>query len=261
MLAHTAWPEHISDCVAYVFVPLLFLFEHKSQSDSLTALQLLSYLVRIWEQRVREGAPLCPIIPLVIYHGESRWSAARSIEELIGAPEELAEYQVRFRMNLLDLSETADDAIPGEQILRSTLQLLKYSRSRDLADKLRDILGWIGEAIPNDILPAWIQAIGVYVITVNKKMDSQQYKQTLESILPTQFEVGSLADRLLKQGREEGREEGIREGMERGSLAGKIQMLAEMLGDPPVPAAELREASLDALQAKLEELQDRIRDR
>ena len=40
-----------------------FLFEHKSQSDPLTVLQVLSYMVRIWEKRVRDGEPLCPIVP------------------------------------------------------------------------------------------------------------------------------------------------------------------------------------------------------
>jgi predicted transposase/invertase (TIGR01784 family) len=59
-----------------------FLFEHKSQSDPLTVLQLLSYIVRIWEKRQREGLPLCPIVPLVVYHGETGWTAARSVAEL-----------------------------------------------------------------------------------------------------------------------------------------------------------------------------------
>lgn len=48
----------------------------------------------------------------------------------------------------------------------------------------------------------------------NKDIDAQQYKQTLKSVLPTQFEPGSLADRLLIQGR--------KEGLERGILSGKI---------------------------------------
>ena len=234
------------------------LFEHKSHSDPLTTLQLLSYLVRIWEQRVRDGQPLCPILPLVVYHGESGWSAARSITDLIGCPDELLEYQVNFHMNLLDLSELPDEAIPGERILRSTLQLLKYSRSRDLAEKLRAILGWIREAEPDDVLSDWIQAIGIYVISVNKTMDNQQYKQTLESILPTQFEVGSLADRLLTRGRAEGREEGLQEGMERGNLTGKIQVLSEMLGDPPVSVAELQKCNQAELEVMLKELQDRL---
>ena len=60
-----------------------FLFEHKSQSDPLTVLQLLSYIVRIWEQRIRDGLPVCAVIPLLVYHGESGWRAAKSLSELV----------------------------------------------------------------------------------------------------------------------------------------------------------------------------------
>ncbi|MCA9187593.1 MAG: Rpn family recombination-promoting nuclease/putative transposase [Pirellulaceae bacterium] len=49
----------------YVYI----LFEHKSEPDRLTALQLLSYIVRILERGVREGNDPCPVLPLVVYHG------------------------------------------------------------------------------------------------------------------------------------------------------------------------------------------------
>ena len=94
-------------------------------------------------------------------------------------------------------------------------------------------------------------------MTVNKNLDSQQYKQTLSSILPTQYELGSLADRLLTQGREEGREEGL----EIGALEGKIQMLQEILEEPVTPSARLLELTCDALALRLAELQQRLRDR
>ena len=181
-----------------------FLFEHKSQSDPLTVLQVLSYMVRIWEKRVRDGEPLCPIVPLLVYHGEAAWSAARSLAGLIPTPAALAEYQIHFQPPLLDLSRLEDAEIQGESVLRTTLLLLKYSRSRQLVEKLREILELIRRALPAAGFEEWIKAIEVYIMTVNKNIDHEQYKQTLASILPTQFEPGSLADRLLIQGREEG---------------------------------------------------------
>jgi len=95
----------------------------------LTVLQLLSYIVRIWEKRQRAGLPLCPIVPLVVYHGETGWTAARSVAELIPTSSGLAAYQIAFRPPLLDLSLLADEDITGEPILRNTLRLLKYSPS------------------------------------------------------------------------------------------------------------------------------------
>lgn len=98
-------------------------------------------------------------------------------------------------------------------------------------------------------------------MTVNKDIGAEQYKQTLESILPTQFEPGSLADRLLIQGREEGREEGEQRGLAKGNLAGKIQMLQELLGAPTTTDSELQSLSIDALTTQLAELQQQFRDR
>ncbi len=230
-----------------------FLFEHKSQSDSLTVLQLLSYIVRIWEQRVRDGLPLCPVIPLLVYHGESGWTAAKSLAELIGAPAGLSDYQVRFHPPLLDLSQAGDDEIQGEPVLRNTLRLLKYSRSKQLVEKLGEIIGFIGSALPEAQLVDWIQAIGVYVMTVNKNIDHEQYKQTLASILPTQFEPGSLADRLLTQGREEG--------FKKGELVGKCQLLEELLGRATTQHGELLALGIDALTSKIADLQQQLRDR
>lgn len=230
-----------------------FLFEHKSQSDPLTVFQLLTYIVRIWEKRLRDGLPLCPIVPLVVYHGESGWTAARSISELVRSPKGLTDYQVNFQFPLMDLSQLSDEDISGGPILQSTLRLLKYSRSRFLVGKLGDILELIARSLPAGRLSDWIHAIGVYVMSVNNNIDSQQYKQTLKSVFPTQFEPGSLADRLLIQGREEGREEG--------KLGGKIQMLQELLGDAVTSDEDLLTRDRDTLTAELAALQSRLRRR
>ncbi|MCA9158241.1 MAG: hypothetical protein KDA72_07940 [Planctomycetales bacterium] len=174
--------------------------------------------------------------------------------KLVSSPSGLVDYQVDFRFPLLDLNQLADEEITGEPILQSTLRLLKYSRSQQLVGMLGGLLRLLARSLPESHLPEWIQAIGVYVMTVNKDIDAQQYKQTLKSVLPTQFEPGSLADRLLIQGREEG--------LERGLLAGKIQTLQELLGeDSPTPKSELATVDLDALTTKISELQQRLRDR
>ncbi len=99
-------------------------------------------------------------------------------------------------------------------------------------------------------------------MSVNKNIDSQQYKQTLKSVFPTQFEPGSLADRLLIQGRKEGRKEGRREeGREEGKLAGKIQTLQELLGDAVTSDDALLARDRDKLTAELNSLQERLRRR
>ena len=58
-------------------VRLYLLLEHKSYPDPWVALQILGYLVRIWEQEKqrRKQPPLPIVIPLVLYHGEPVYDA------------------------------------------------------------------------------------------------------------------------------------------------------------------------------------------
>jgi hypothetical protein len=74
----------------------------------------------------------------VVYHGESGWSAARRLGELIRSPEGLAEYQVEFVFRLLDLSQLSDSEITGNLVLQSTLRLLKYSRGQQLGSLAKE---------------------------------------------------------------------------------------------------------------------------
>ena len=60
---------------------LYLLLEHKSYPDPWVALQLLGYLVRIWEQEKqrRKQPPLPIVIPLVLYHGERDWATSTQL--------------------------------------------------------------------------------------------------------------------------------------------------------------------------------------
>jgi predicted transposase/invertase (TIGR01784 family) len=82
------------------------LFEHKSYPEPAIVLDLLRYLVRIWEQWRREhsGEPLPVIVPLMLYHGRERWSAATRFATLLQAPPALLPYIPDFGYQLTDLS-------------------------------------------------------------------------------------------------------------------------------------------------------------
>lgn len=59
---------------------IYFLFEHKSYPGKHIIIQLLKYMVSIWEtkamQKEMQGLPI--VIPLVVYHGKKRWNAGNS---------------------------------------------------------------------------------------------------------------------------------------------------------------------------------------
>ena len=232
------------------------LFEHKSQSDPMTCFQLLRYIVRIWEQRLRNGLPLCPVFPLVVYHGQEYWSAPRSLEELIGGPKAAFEYGVRMSYPVLDIARVPDESLAGDPFLQSILGLLKYSRRRDFEEKLEFLLQCMLKSGTIEIRPEHVEAVIVYISSASPLIPIEKLTMTIEKLFHTQVEPGSIADRFIKQGRQEGLQEGLKEGE-----IHLIQTLQEVLGLPISDPVMLEDRSLEQLQAITGELRQQFRDR
>jgi len=68
------------------------LIDHKSTDDSHVLIQMLGYIVRIWENALANKQPLVPIVPWVLYNGVKPWRSARGLGELIPVPESWKRY-------------------------------------------------------------------------------------------------------------------------------------------------------------------------
>jgi predicted transposase YdaD len=123
------------------------LFEHKSYSDPDTLFQLLRYMVRIWEHHRRkfnvgskrgqskkhasaETDPyrLPPIIPVVLFHGETPWRGPSSFAEMVGGGTELTPYIPNFAPVIFDLTTRSDAQISGDRLTQLVLLLFKHLR-------------------------------------------------------------------------------------------------------------------------------------
>jgi predicted transposase YdaD len=224
------------------------LLEHKSQSDPMTCFQLLRYIVRIWEQRLRNGQSLCPVFPLVVYHGQEAWSAPVSLEESIGGPSRLFEYGVRLAYPVLDIGRIPDESLAREPFLQSILGLLKYGRSRDFKDKLEFLLRCLLEGGAGDLHLGHLKAVVVYISAVSPSIPLEVLEMKIEKMFPMRYEPGSIADQYIKKGRLEGE-------------IHLIQTLQEILGLPVSDGATLEDQSLEDLQAITGELRQQFRDR
>ncbi|MFM7835788.1 MAG: Rpn family recombination-promoting nuclease/putative transposase, partial [Planctomycetaceae bacterium] len=92
---------------------LYVMFEHKSWQDPLTALQLLTYIVSLMHHLRREGQRLAVVIPIVIYHGQTPWSTAVTLRQLVDAPEPLRTFLPDNQVIVLDLPRADERLFAG----------------------------------------------------------------------------------------------------------------------------------------------------
>lgn len=201
-----------SDEPAWVYL----LFEHQSSTDQTMPLRMLGYMVRAWTDFVRDtpGEPLPPIVPIVLYHGPTSWSAPTALAGMFSE-----EVRVRFdgllptaRFVLEDLSTVSDQALRARAmtgLATITLGALKHVHD---GVSLLELLASSGEALheiwhaPNGMRA--IQALTRYILSNNEVSDVAM-GETLGALLGdvAQEVAVTTAQRLYKEGREEGREE------------------------------------------------------
>ncbi|MFN8453527.1 MAG: Rpn family recombination-promoting nuclease/putative transposase [Anaerolineae bacterium] len=220
--------QHFSDLLYQVALRdggqgyIYLLFEHKSYPDPLTALQLLGYLVRIWEQSLKQGEKLQPIIPLVLYHGQSRWRVGQEFRALFESPVALQPYLPNYRYELYDLSRYEDEEIKGQVILRVGLLLLKHILVEDVGERLGEILGLLRTLGEQRTGLAYLETILRYISGGTDKVTVEELQQVVSQV----FEEGvnlmpTIAEQWFEQGLVKGREEGREEGVELGLVKGR----------------------------------------
>jgi len=121
---------------------LYLLFEHQSSVDKLMPLRLLRYVVRILERHVQDARtpslalPLSVVVPLVLHHSETGWTAAKTLEELfdetlVNDPE-ILRLIPRLGFVLDDISHLSDEALADRAlgvVPALTLWALRDARS------------------------------------------------------------------------------------------------------------------------------------
>ena len=203
---------------------LYVLFEHQSTVDPLMLFRLLAYMVRIWEEHVQsepQATRLPAIIPVVLHHSRSGWTAKVAFEELLDIDAtllaEIGPYVPRFRCVLDDLGEESDEALRSRAMSalgRLALWCLKNSRS---PEQLVAQVGRWGELMrqvaraPNG--REALSRIFRYMWEVDERMGVEELRRLVVREVGKDVEeaIVTTADKLREEGRSQGRSEGQRE--------------------------------------------------
>lgn len=210
------------------------LFEHQSTPDRWMSFRLLRYMVRIWDRWQKDhdqATVLPPIVPVVLYHGDERWSGARAFDALLDVPEAvrpaLTEYLVRFAYVLDDLSEMPDDRLRARSPTVALLALcFKHARR---GAQLVAVLSGSGELMREvRRTPAGQQAFLViwrYISVVNAETE---HHPALTAVL--EREVGPEAKDIIMTVGQQLIEQGIQQGIQQGERGMLLRQLRTRFG-------------------------------
>lgn len=213
-------------------VYIYLLFEHKSQPDKGVRLQLLRYMVRIWEKEWKKKRLLSPIIPIVFYHGIEGWNYSQEFADMLEAPDVLKRYTPHFEHLLLDLSAYSDEQIRGEVWLQVCLLVIKHIYDPDLGRKLPKFMHFLQELSQKEYVMEMVQTLLTYVIETSSTVSEDElYQGVIAAVAPERrYEMdNTLAQKWIEKGIDIGKKEGIDIGVEKGKLIAQRQTILQLL--------------------------------
>ena len=161
-------------------IKVSLLYEHKSYPDKNIHLQLLRYILNVWENQVANKQKLTPVITMVFYHGKRKWTDSGFVQ----VPEVLKRFVPLFDYALFDTKDIEDHAII-RHFKRSSVKVAVWFMKRsdnligfiqnnpDLAREMFSQLKEIDETI--------FQKIALYLYKVSD-MESDKIDEIMETV-------------------------------------------------------------------------------
>jgi len=243
--------EHYSDMLysvrlaggksAYVYL----LFEHKSSPDRFVALQLLRYMLEIWElhrKQNKDAKTLPLILPIVVYHGRTRRQAVRLLDLMDLPDSDLGRYVPDFDQAFYDFSPDSEEEIKGAILLRLALTCLRAKNNPTVERHVREIFRMLRELGDDAPSLQWLTTIAGYVFQTMDIDRDVMHTIVRETLGPGKEEaVMTIAERLRSEGRTEGRMQGQTEGRTEGRMEGRMEgrVEGEVLGRSAVLQRQL----------------------
>lgn len=201
----------------YVYLML----EFQSRVDPWMAVRVLTYVGLLYQDLIRQGmvqtgSRLPPVVPILLYNGDTPWDAAADLDLLLEPVPGLERYRPRMHYLLLDERRYDEAALNGVQGLAQALFRLERSQNPEaMVEVLAALVAWLdapgngelrrafAEFLRQVLLPARLPGVELPVMTELsevKAMLSERVKEWTEQWKQQGLQQG------LQQGRQEERE-------------------------------------------------------
>ena len=210
------------------WVYLYLLIEFQSTVDTFMAVRMMVYVGLLYQDLIRRGEVLDkkrlpPILPIVLYNGDQKWTAATDIAELIpGVPGPMSDYLPQMKYLLIDENSYAEADLVGLENLMAAVIRFEHPTSTAAEVQLIGLLRvWLaGKPELRRIFAVWIKAVlfrrskGTFALPDTNDLEELQM---------------ALAERFEEWAKEH-EQKGIEKGIEKGEALILQRLLVRRFG-------------------------------
>ena len=243
---------------------LYLLVEFQSQSDWWMAVRTQVYEGLLWQQVIAEkalqtGDRLPPVLLLVLYNGEQRWTAPTAVHDLIAlSPHSpLWPWQPQIRYHVLDMGAFPDSDLAHRDSLSALLFRLEQRHDVDtLRGLIDDLVAWFRRH------PSYEDLKRLFTELVRQAMEGVAAPAPIpDDLVEMKTMLATLGESWKRQWLAEGRAEGEARGEARGEAKGEAKALIRVAEKRFGPlTTDLRDRILAADAALVEMWLDRVVD-
>jgi predicted transposase YdaD len=239
-------PRRTTEAPLYICL----LLELQSSIDVMMPLRIMQYVSFIYENLARsEGFALGPntlppVLPVVLYNGDSRWNATAQVRDLIAAGPDsgLSPYLPTLRFLLIDEGSIDPDQLDEiGTLLAQLFKLENLSKRASIQAQVEHIVAQLKTLLPQELKDDVARFVSALLKPHDIDISPDQLTHTENRTM-----LADAFDLLKKEAKEEGIKEGIKEGIEAGRLEERRALLGKLLGLKFGPS-ETRAAALAAL--------------
>ena len=212
------------------------LIEFQSAVDPWMAVRIMTYVGLLYQdlikaEVVKNGEPLPPVFPLVLYNGADAWNARQEISELIAPPSSvLAKYRPSLRYFLVDEGRTPKEKLQGDSPAAHLLRMECSDAPEDLRKAItsfRETYSGRQYISLRRALTVWIRRVLLGRLIPQEPLPELNDLEEVEAMLAER--VTEWTQKWKMEGRVEGRMEGRMEGEAQGEARGRNAILSRQL--------------------------------
>lgn len=235
------WRVKLNDSWIYIYL----LIEFQSTVDKYMAVRILTYIGLLYQDLLKTGklpanGKLPPVLPLVLYNGRQKWTAATNLRDLIqDIPGGLAKYRPDLRYLLLEEQSYNDNNLPAHNLVSAVFSLEQSQYPEDIRRVVVNLIAWLKMPEQDTIRRAF--TVWIRRTLLPARLPGQKLPEINDLM-----EVETMLAERVKEWTKEWKEEGIQQGMQ---LTRQIlnQLLKGKFGQIP-PEIELRLERADEKQ-------------